>query len=185
MSLDNIIGQSSTNKFARPSLYLVGLSTAGSAGNPMTIEQNEELGGGLLIKTSSLPATSIGTIEIPYRGRRAYIPSTRALPGDISMTILYHTDQDWHGLFTSWMNTFQNEATTELSNTKLDTNVMTIQSKDSKGVVLDTYKLYGCIPTSIGAAELSSENADSLLEFTVNIQYTYHTFTGESSGLGI
>ena len=53
---------------------------------------------------------------------------------------------------------------------------MTIESKDSTGELLDTYKLYGCIPTSIGAAELSSENADSLLEFTVNIQYTYHTF---------
>ena len=175
MSLDNIIGQSSTNKFARPSLYLVGLSTAGS-GSPVSIEETTDLSGGLLIKTATLPSTSIGTLEIPYRGRRAYIPSTRALPGDISMTILYHSDQDWHGLFTDWMNTFQGEAATELSNTALDGNVMVIRSADSTGGDLDTYKLYGCIPTSIGAAELSSENADSLLEFTVTIQYTYHTF---------
>jgi hypothetical protein len=176
MSLDIIIGESSNNVFIRPSLFLTSISGT----NAPNILENEEVGGGLLIKTTSLPGTSIGTIEIPYRGRKAYIPSTRQLPGDITMTVLYHMDQDWHSDFTDWMNSFQLEDSSDIGGAgTLETDTMTIVSRNPTDPGLDfhRYTLYGCIPTSIGAAELSAESAESILEFQVNIQYTYHTVT--------
>ena len=178
------------NVFVRPSLFLVSTSFANM---PNNVKSSQELEGGLLIKSTTLPGTSIGTVEIPYRGRKIYLPTHRQLPGDISMSIIYHKGQDWHKEFTSWMDSFQTAAGTEIVGVEDPTNdFMTIESRNpaiadiEDGDHFQKYTLYGCIPTSIGAAELSAESAESLLEFTINIQYTYHevedgTGTGNSN----
>ena len=168
--------EATNNVFVRPSLFLVSTSFT----NMTDIGASQELGGGLLIKSTTLPGTSIGTVEIPYRGRKAYLPTHRQLPGDISMSIIYHKTQDWHSEFTSWMDSFQSAAGTEIAGGDSSNDSMTIESRNPANAgITDSdyfhkYTLYGCIPTSIGAAELSAESADSLLEFTINIQYTYH-----------
>ena len=174
MSISDII-DTTNNVFIRPSLFLVSTSFT----NMNDVQSSQELEGGLLIKSTTLPGTSIGTVEIPYRGRKVYLPTHRQLPGDISMSIIYHKTQDWHKEFTSWMDTFQSAAGTEIVGVEDPTNdSMTIESRNSAtNSAFHTYTLYGCIPTSIGAAELSAESAESLLEFTINIQYTYHTVT--------
>jgi len=168
------------NVFVRPSLFLVSTSFANM---PNNVKSSQELEGGLLIKSTTLPGTSIGTVEIPYRGRKVYLPTHRQLPGDISMSIIYHKTQDWHKEFTSWMDSFQTAAGSEIVGDDPSSDTMTIESRnpsepaDGAAGKFHTYTLYGCIPTSIGAAELSAESAESLLEFTINIQYTYHTVT--------
>jgi len=174
MALDDIIGNSSgANVFIRPSLFLVSTDCTGMS----DIAASQDVGGGLLIKSTTLPGTSIGTVEVPYRGRKAYLPTHRQLPGDISMSIIYHKTQDWHKEFTAWMEHMQPAAGTSIVNQDMNDNSMTIESQDpTSGDAFHTYTLYGCIPTSIGAAELSAESAESLLEFTVTIQYTYHEF---------
>ena len=143
------------------------------------IQANEDVGGGLLIKSTTLPGTSLGTVEIPFRGRKAYIPTHRQLPGDISLSIIYSSTQDWHEQFTLWMEALQPASSTDIiAPADLGSEEMVIQSRDpATGAAFHTYTLSGCIPTSIGAAELSSESAESLLEFPVTIQYTYHTVT--------
>ena len=174
MALDDIIGNSSGNIFIRPSLFMVSTTCTGMA----DITASQDIGGGLLIKSTTLPGTSIGTVEVPYRGRKAYLPTHRQLPGDISLSIMYHKDQDWHKEFTAWMDLLQPAAGTSISSLDMNDNTMTIESRDpAANTPFHTYTLYGCIPTSIGAAELSAESADSLLEFTITIQYTYHTVT--------
>jgi len=191
MALDSIINSSNNNVFVRPSLFLVSTSFTNM---DINVAASQELGGGLLIKSTTLPGTSIGTVEIPYRGRKAYLPTHRQLPGDISMSIIYHKTQDWHKEFTSWMDSFQSAAGTEIAGLPDPVNdSMTIESRNpanagiTEGDYFHKYTLYGCIPTSIGAAELSAESADSLLEFTINIQYTYHKVevgTGADAGAG-
>jgi len=194
MALDSIINSSNNNVFVRPSLFLVSTSFTNM---DINVAASQELGGGLLIKSTTLPGTSIGTVEIPYRGRKAYLPTHRQLPGDISMSIIYHKTKDgsdWHSQFTSWMDSFQSAAGTEIAGLPNPVNdSMTIESRNpanagiTEGDYFHKYTLYGCIPTSIGAAELSAESADSLLEFTINIQYTYHKVevgTGADAGAG-
>jgi|TARA_R110000824_G_scaffold189398_1_gene370856 hypothetical protein len=175
MALDDIIGNSTSNVFIRPSLFMVSTTCTGMN----DIAASQDIGGGLLIKSTTLPGTSIGTVEVPYRGRKAYLPTHRQLPGDISLSIMYHKDQDWHNEFTAWMDLLQPAAGTSISSLDVNDNTMTIESRDpATNAPFHTYTLFGCIPTSIGAAELSAESAESLLEFTINIQYTYHTVTG-------
>ena len=191
MSLDNIISQSATTTFVRPSMFLV---SANSALDGPILTESDELEGALLIKTSTLPSTTIGAIEIPYKGRKAYIPGNRALPPDIAMTIIYHRDHDYHASFNAWMNSFQRPADTVVmeryaTNGDLHANTMNIVVRDPHGTggdaggPLHRYKLYGCIPTQVAAVELSSETTDTLLEFSVTIQYSYHRFSADGAAI--
>ena len=54
-----------------------------------------------LIKAAQIPASSLGTIEVPYRGRRIKIPGDRTFQ-DWSITVLSDTNMSLRSAFENW-----------------------------------------------------------------------------------
>ena len=145
------------------------------------VTQGDSIQQSVLVKTASLPSTTIGNIEVPYQGRKINIPGDRAVPADMSLTIIYHKSNNIHEKFHSAMNAIQESDQSGINQTNLSANTMTISVGDptSPNTILSghSYTLYGVIPTSIGAVEVSHETTDALLTFDVTIQYSYHEFS--------
>jgi len=176
MSIDNILDQTSKT-FVRPYLFVVDCKIHGET----VIEQGDTIDKSILIKTTTLPSTTIGNIEIPYQGRKINMPGDRAAPADISLTIIYHKENNIHKKFHNAMEKIQESDGTGIKPWDLIDNIMTIGVGDPEkpNTLLQSYKLYGVIPTSIGAVEVSHETTDALLTFDATIQYSYHEFNSD------
>lgn len=132
-----------------------------------------------LVKSASLPGTQLGTIEIPYRGRRIKVPGDRSF-GDWTITIINDNKFALRNLFELWVNSIQamerNVAENEFLN--LAGPVFcdwTVNQLDRTGKPLKSYKLIGCFPTDISAIDLSYEATDQIEEFSVTLAYSYFT----------
>ena len=177
MALNEILSAAQTNTFVRPYLFLSYCIINGVE----VVQSGDEITQAVLVKTASLPSTTIGNVEVPYQGRKVNIPGDRALPADISMTIIYHKENNIHQKFHQAMANFQKAASTAINPEEFDlgANIMQIGVKNPANPDADTFHTYtltGAIPTSIGAVEVSHETTDALLTFDVTIQYSYHTF---------
>jgi hypothetical protein len=175
MSIDQLLDQTS-QKFIRPYLFLVSCNINGIA----VVTPGDTISHSVLVKTATLPSTTIGNIEIPYQGRKVNMPGDRAVPADMAMTVIYNQTNNIHKKFHDAMNALQGSENTGISAFNLIDNVMEIGVGDptSPNTILQSYKLFGVIPTSIGAVEVSHETVDALLTFDATIQYSYHEFTG-------
>jgi hypothetical protein len=132
-----------------------------------------------LVKSASLPGTQLGTIEIPYRGRRIKVPGDRVF-GDWSITIINDNKFQLRNLFELWVNNIQsmerNVAENEFTN--LSGPVFqdwTVNQLDRAGKPVKAYRLIGCFPTDISAIDLSYEATDQIEEFSVTLAYSYFT----------
>ena len=172
---------------ARPHLFEVN----GSIG---TID----LGGALhqavpfLVKAAQLPASTLGLIEVPYRGRKIKIPGDRTF-AEWTITIIADGDFGLRDAFEAWSSKInQHESNTSnvdhrpgggfiggLSDIYADWEVNQL-ARD--GSVIKAYKMMNCFPSEISAMDLNFETTDSIHEFTVTMQYTYWTALGKKSG---
>ena len=176
MALNDLLAATNNYTFARPYLFLVSCDINGQT----VIQDGDSIEQSVLVKTASLPSTTIGNIEVPYQGRKINIPGDRAVPADMSLTIIYHKSNNIHEKFHSAMNAIQGSANTGISTPDLTQNIMQIGMKDPANPnanTFHTYTLYGVLPTSIGTVEVSHETTDALLTFDVTIQYSYHEFS--------
>jgi hypothetical protein len=149
------------------------------------------------IKAASLPASSLGIIEVPYRGRKVKIPGDRTF-AEWSITILCRSDMSLRNDFESWSNKInahiantsgdhQPMSNAAQTGSKAEASVFTqwgINQLDRAGAVVKDYTFYGVWPSEIGAVELDYETTDSVAEFPVTLQYTYWTTGGRNSSVG-
>jgi len=182
MSIDQLLNQT-TQKFVRPYLFMVDCTIMPYG---TIITEGDSIAKSILVKTTTLPSTTIGNIEIPYQGRKVNMPGDRAVPADMSMTIIYNKTNNIHKKFHDAMNMIQPSDSPGINQMDLSANTMKISVGDptSPNTILSghSYTLYGVIPTSIGAVEVSHETTDALLTFDVTIQYSYHDHTFPTSG---
>ena len=132
-----------------------------------------------LVKSASLPGTQLGTIEIPYRGRRIKVPGDRTF-SDWTINIINDNKFQLRNLFELWVNSIQsmerNVAANEFQNLLGPVfQDWTVNQLDRTGKPLKSYKLIGCFPTDISAIDLSYEATDQIEEFSVTLAYSYFT----------
>lgn len=132
-----------------------------------------------LVKSASLPGTALGTIEIPFRGRRIKVPGDRVF-GDWTLTIINDNKFALRNLFELWVNSIQsmqtNVATNEFINFAGPVFCdWTVNQLDRAGKPIKAYTLVGCFPTDISAIDLSYEATDQIEEFSVTLAYSYFT----------
>tara|TARA_R100000008_G_C3574901_1_gene164589 strand:- start:538 stop:1038 length:501 start_codon:yes stop_codon:yes gene_type:complete len=164
MALSNILDAATEGGFAKPSLYEV------TPGGRVSVSQ-------FLIKSAQLPAATLNTIEIPYRGRKVKIPSNRTFePWNITVTYAVG-DTDIRADFQNWIDAIQSP--------KADNDNLAAWGEDWSVSLLDPvtktpmtgseFTLIGCYPSEIGTVSLDTETTDSLAEFSATIYYSYHT----------
>ena len=149
----------------------------------------------MLCKSAALPASNLGVIEVPFRGRTVKIAGDRTFD---TWTVTIINDRDFtirHG-FERWMEAMN----THVGNTAdayipdqggtgflKDLTVKQLERDSTdEGSVLREYKLYGCFPTNVSQIDVAYDSNDQIEDFTVEfqLQYWHATQGGAASGGG-
>lgn len=172
---------------ARPNLFEVELGFPTFAtGNDTTISELSRF----MIKAANLPASNVGVIEVPFRGRNLKIAGDRTF--DVwTITIINDVDFKLRTTFEKWMNAinkhddnsglinpaqYQRDAVVKQfgrSSVQSANSSVTSPTTTTAGdsiPVLKAYKFYGVFPTSVSAIDLSYDSTDAIEEFTVDLQ---------------
>jgi len=143
---------------------------------------------GLLCKSAALPASNLGVIEVPFRGRTVKIAGDRTFD---TWTATFINDKEFaiRGAMEKWMeeiNRHEQNNARLVSPTGAESYLKDIVVKQLKrdsspeGEVVTGYKLWGCFPTNISQIDLAYDSNDQIEDFTVEFQIQYWT-RGESS----
>ena len=151
---------------ARPNLFKVTMAF------PSYVTANVELAS-YMCKATSMPASTIAPIAVPFRGRNLQIAGDRTFD-PWSVTIINDTDFNVRNSFEQWMNGInQHKLNTGLTQPSSYMADMIVEQLDKDGTVEKTYNMRGTWPTSLGAIELSYETGDTIEEFEVELQVQY------------
>lgn len=133
-----------------------------------------------MCKAASLPASQVGTIEIPYRGRKVKIAGDRTFE-QYSITVINDTDFLLRNAFERWSNQINQHERNEGLQNPIDYQVdIILEQLNRNDEVIKIYKLVGAFPVNVGAIELSSESTDAIEEFQVQLEYQYWQATTTS-----
>jgi hypothetical protein len=138
---------------------------------------------GLLCKAAALPASNLGVIEVPFRGRTIKIAGDRTFD---TWTATFINDSDFkiRRAMEKWMegiNLHEKNTATLNSPTGANTYMADIVVKQLKrdntpqGTVVTGYKLWNCFPTNISQIDLAYDSNDQIEDFTVEFQLQYWT----------
>ena len=141
-----------------------------------------------LCKASSLPASNVGNIDIPFRGRTLKVAGDRTVD-DWSVTVINDEDFGHRRAFEAWAqniaqygdsagltdpSSYMGQATVyQLGRTAASTQGLNSPAQDSN--ILAQYKFVDIWPTTVDAVELSYDTGDTIQEFgvTFKVQYYY------------
>ena len=126
-----------------------------------------------LCKSAQIPASSLGTIEVPYRGRRIKLPGDRTFQ-DWSITVMSDANMSLRSGFEHWSAMFNSHSgNVSTPNFMAFMPTWTVTQLLRNGEALRTYSFVGCYPSEVGAIDLSYENNDSIAEFPVTLNYSW------------
>ena len=134
-----------------------------------------------LVKGSNLPASNLGEIAVPFRGRNIYVAGDRPAPETWTTTFYNDTDfmirnamERWH----NGINDFANN-TGVVNSADFQTDLF-VEQLDRDDTILKTYIFRSAFPTSIGAIELSTAEATEIETFEVTWRYQHFEPSGVS-----
>jgi len=153
----------------RPHLFEVNGSFPGTG-------QDEKIP--FLVKAAQLPASTVGVIEVPWRGRKVKVPGDRTF-AEWTITILADAEYKLRDRFEAWSSLINtHETNNSVEGAPLGAEIYQdwqVYGLDRKGNQVKGYNFIGCWPSEIAAIDLNHETTDSLSEFTVTMQYSYWT----------
>jgi len=162
----------------RPNMFQVDITFPG------TVEADQTLVS-YMCKSAALPASNIGVIEVPFRGRTVKIAGDRTFD-NWSATFINDKEMKSRAYFEQWLN----QINTHKANTGDITDptaygrsiVIKQLEKDNSpaGKELRSYKLWYGFPISTSAIDLAYDSNDQIEEFSVEFQYSYWTVGDDS-----
>ena len=182
----------------RPNLFEVSIPTFPSAISEAWSAGDDSENGifKFLCKATALPASNLGSIEIPFRGRTLKVAGDRTFD-DWTVTIINDEDFKLRTAFERWSNVMSklDDATgvTNPSSYMTDGYVQQLgrgaspatgTASDGESSVLRSYKFFDVFPITVGEIALSYDTTDTLEEFDVTFRYQYFTIgnSAQSSG---
>ena len=134
-----------------------------------------------LVTASQLPASTLGEIPVPFRGRNIYVTGDRPAPEPWTTTFYNDTDfmvrnamERWHNGINDFAN---NTGVTAAADYQTD---LFVEQLDRDDTVLKSYIFRSAYPTGIPAIDLSSEEAGALKTFEVTWRYQHFEPSGVS-----
>ena len=143
-----------------------------------------------MIKAANLPASTINVIDVPFRGRNLKIAGDRTF--DVwTITVINDVDFSLRTAFEKWMNAInkhddnsglinpaqyqRNAIVKQFGRSSVSSAISDITNPSATQPgdpipVLKAYKFYGVFPTAVSAIDLSYDSADTIEEFTVDLQ---------------
>ena len=126
-----------------------------------------------LCQATSLPAMTIGTFNVPFRGRAIKIAGDRTI-ATWTITVLNDTNFKLRNAFERWQNGINsmsdNEGLTNPGDYQVDAFV---DQLDRNGATIKSYTLRGAFPNDITSIALGMGTNDSIETFDVTFDYQY------------
>lgn len=151
---------------ARPNLFEVVLSFPASAPTDTnTLDKSR-----FLIKAAALPSSTVGPINVPFRGRILKIAGDRTFES-WTVTVINDTDFAIRSALEKWMNSINrlSDATGATDPAAYQADAYVYQL-DRDGSTLRSYHMYDIFPTNVASIPLSYEETDRIEEFTCEFQ---------------
>ena len=149
----------------RPSLFRV-------RGNIGTTTSPDSLS--FLVTAAQLPASTLGEIAVPFRGRNIYVSGDRPAPETWTTTFYNDTDfmvrnamERWH----NGINDFANN-TGAVNSADYQTDLF-VEQLDRDDTILKTYIFRAAYPLTIAAIDLSTAEATEIETFEVTWRYQH------------
>ena len=141
-----------------------------------------------MCKSAALPATNVGTVELPFRGRVIKVPGDRTYE---TWTATFYMDDTFalRGAYEKWISLTNgvdsNTATADIVDTWEDIVISQLDKFGSDAQitggnaagnlqVIRKYKLVQAFPVSVSQISVAYDNNDSYEEFDVEFAYQYH-----------
>ena len=161
----------------RPNLFEVELTTFPSAITGWDADTFK-----YLCKAANLPASTIASIDVPFRGRTFKVAGDRSI--DVwTVTVINDEDFKLRRSFEAWMeliakldnnlgatnpSSYMSNATVHQLGRGSTVNSTTNAGADSS--ILASYNFVDIFPTAVSAIDLSYDSGDTIEEFTVEFQ---------------
>jgi hypothetical protein len=177
---------------ARPNLFEVELTTFPSAITGWDADTFK-----YLCKAANLPASTIASIDVPFRGRTFKVAGDRSI--DVwTVTVINDEDFKLRRSFEAWMELIakldNNLGATNPSSYMSNATVhqlgrgSTINSTTNAGAdssILASYNFVDIFPTAVSAIDLSYDSGDTIEEFTVEFQVqSFELISGATAAQG-
>lgn len=177
----NVISQG-----VKPNLFEVKFAAPGGGTLSTGLDQNLSL----LCKSAAIPASNLGTIEVPFRGRTIKIAGDRTFD---TWTATFINDKDFQirHFFEEWMkkinshepntgdfftpSTTANGYFADLEVRQLERNSAAATGTSGVNEVIRRYYLKGAFPTNVSQIDLAYDSNDQIEDFTVEFQYQFWT----------
>ena len=164
----------------RPNMFEVQLKFPGEIGLSSGGDDNLLT---LMCKSAALPASNVGVIEVPFRGRTVKIAGDRTFD-NWTATFINDKKMEVRSRFEEWlMAVNEHEGNKTKASNGVDPTQYTVpvqvkqreKNEEEGGRVLRQYKLHYAFPTSVSAIDLAYDSNDQIEEFSVEFQYSYWT----------
>jgi len=178
------------NQFQVELVFPQGLDTASVGGatgqqNNREEEASRNSGGSeslatLLVKAANIPASTVGVVEVPYRGRTLKIAGDRTFE-PWTVTVLNDANFAVRARLEAWstrIQALQQNKQEYGSPSEYQTNAI-VRQYDRQGSQTRAYQFQGIWPSNISAIDLAWDSNDTAEEYTVEFQVQYWTYTDD------
>jgi len=134
-----------------------------------------------LCRSAGIPASTLGTVEVPFRGRVIKLPGDRTFES-WTVTVMADEDMAVRAYFEKWMNKlnkhengagYTDEFAATLKVSQLARGISKNDSLKDPHKTVRSYKFYNSFPTNIAQIDLSYDNNNTIAEYTVEFQYDW------------
>ena len=165
----------------RPNLFMVQVTNLESNLNESDKVNGSDADFTFLCRSAGIPASTIGTVEVPFRGRVIKLPGDRTFES-WTVTVMADETMDVRAYFEKWMeklNKHENGAgyTADFASTlkvsQLARGTSASDALKDPHSVVRSYDFYNAFPTNIAQIDLSYDNNNTIAEYTVEFQYDW------------
>jgi len=126
-----------------------------------------------LCKASQLPAMTLPSFTVPFRGRQIKVAGDRTY-ADWTVTVINDTNFKLRNAFERWSNGINNATDGEGLTNPADYQVDAfIDQLDRNGTPIKQYTLRGVFPTEIALVDLAYDQNDAITDTVVTLAYQY------------
>jgi hypothetical protein len=138
-----------------------------------------------MIKAAQIPASTLGTIEVPYFGRKVKIAGDRTF-AEWTVTVINDEDFLVRNALEQWMHSINTHATNVRQFGSASPLLYKAQAQITQfsktGVPIREYTFNGLYPSEVSTIEMAWETVDTIEEFTVTFQYDFWEVSGGITG---
>ena len=126
-----------------------------------------------LCRSTIIPAMSVPSFNVPFRGRSIKIAGDRTI-GDWNVTVYNDTNFKLRDAFERWQNGINNMSDNEGLTNPVDYQVdCFLDHLDRNGNTIKSYTLRGVFPTAIAGIPLDYEEQGAIEQFEVTLEYQF------------